>query len=300
MKNMIKTALACAAIIASVSACSGVTPAAGGESSAGNKTANFATVPGFDDTVAVNALWSTLLEEKGYTVKTTSVDLAAGFSGIARGDLDGYLDTWLPSTHAAYVDKYKDDLVILEKSFYDNNRLVLAVPDFVEENTISELAQNAEKYDSKIIGIEAGAGEMKLLPGVLAKYSARDKLKIVEGSTPAALAALKSGVDNHKPVVVALWQPHWAFASMPIKVLEDDLQGWPKPDSSHPVLSKKFAEKHPDVRSWMENSKLTEDQFASLMLLVSEAKGDPISGARKWLETPANREAADGWLKTTS
>jgi glycine betaine/proline transport system substrate-binding protein len=294
LKNRIKSILACAVIAASMSACSGVNPAASNE-----KTVTFATVPGFDDTVAVTGLWSVLLEEHGYNVETKSVDLAAGFSGIARGDLDGYLNAWLPSTHEAYIDKYKDDLVILDKPYFDNDKNVLAVPDFVEENTISDLVQNAEKYDSKIIGIEAGSGEMKLLPGVLAKYSAQDKLKIIEGSTPAALAALKSAIDNKKPVVVALWKPHWAFASMPIKALEDDTQGWPKPDGSYVVLSKKFAEKHADVRGWMSNSKLTEEQYAALMLAVSEAK-DPAEGAHKWLEQSGNREAVDAWFKNAS
>ncbi|MDF2051652.1 glycine betaine ABC transporter substrate-binding protein [Arthrobacter sp. Cr_A7] len=295
MKNLLKTTLAAAAIVVSVSACSGVAPggAAGGDS---DKTLTFANVPGYDDTVAINALWSVLLEEKGYNVETTNVDLAAGFSGIARGDLDGYLNAWLPSTHATYVDKYKDDLVVLEDSFFENNRLVLAVPESVSENSISEVAQNAEKYESKIIGIEAGSGLMKLLPDVMAKYSAQNKLKIVEGSTPAALAALENGVNSNKPVVVALWEPHWAFASMPIKSLEDDLQGWPKPDSSYPVLSKEFAEKHADVVGWLSKSQLTEEQFASLMLSISEAK-DPTEGVQKWLETPENRTAADEWLK---
>ena len=301
MKNIIKTAITCAAVVASLSACSGVTPAGsgGGNNNGDSKSVNFATVPGFDDTVAVTGLWSVLLKEKGYTVKPTSVDLAAGFSGIARGDLDGYLNAWLPSTHAAYIDKYKNDLVIPDKPYFANDELVLAVPDFVQENSISDLAQNAGKYDSKIIGIEAGSGEMKLLPDVLAKYSAKDKLKVIEGSTPAALAALKSGIDNKKPVVVALWQPHWAFASMPIKALKDDAQGWPKPDGSYVVLSKKFAESHADVRGWMSNSKLTDEQYASLMLAVSDAK-DPIKGASKWLETPENRQTVDEWFKTTS
>jgi glycine betaine/proline transport system substrate-binding protein len=293
LKKTITAILASAVLAVSMSACSGV---ANGSSTDKEKTINFATVPGFDDTVAVTGLWSVLLEEKGYTVKTTSVDLAAGFSGIARGDLDGYLNAWLPSTHQAYVDKYKDDLVIPDKPYFDNDMNVLAVPDFVEENTISDLVKNADKYDSKIVGIEAGSGEMKLLPGVLAKYSGQDKLKIVEGSTPAALAALKSGVENKKPVVIALWTPHWAFASMPIKTLKDDSQGWPKPDGSYVVLSKKFAEKHSDVKGWMSKSKLTEEQYASLMLAVSEVK-DPAEGARKWLETPDNRAAADKWFQ---
>lgn len=294
MKNLFKATVAAAAIAVSVSACSGVAPS--GTSGGGDdKSVNFATVAGFDDTVAITGLWSVLLEEKGYSVKTTTVDLAAGFSGIARGDLDGYLNAWLPSTHQAYIDKYKDDLVILDQPYFGNDELVLAVPESQPENTISDLVQNAAKYGSKIIGIEAGSGEMKILPDVLAKYDAQDKLSIVEGSTPAALAALKDGATNNKPVVIALWTPHWAFAAMPVKVLEDDRQGWPAADGSHVVLSKEFAEKHTDIKGWMEKSKLTDDQYASLMLAVSEAK-DPAEGAKKWLETPENRQAADGWL----
>jgi glycine betaine/proline transport system substrate-binding protein len=137
---------------------------------------------------------------------------------------------------------------------------------------------------------------MKLLPDVLAKYSATDKLKIVEGSTPAALAALKSGVNSKKPVVVALWKPHWAYASMPIKALEDNAKGWPGPDGSYVVLSKSFAQKQPEIRGWMSKSKLTEKQYSTLMLAVSEAK-DPVAGARKWLEQPGNKEAVDAWFK---
>ena len=67
---------------------------------------------------------------------------------------------------------------------------------------------------------------------------------------------------------------------MPIKALEDDRQGWPQPDGSYVVLSKEFAEKHGDIRGWMENSKLTDEQYASLMLAVSEAK-DPAEGAKQ-------------------
>lgn len=294
LKNRIKSILAFAAIAATLSACSGATPADGGGD---GKTITFASVPGWDDTVAVTGLWSVLLEEQGYKVETQNIDVAPGFAGVARGDIDGLLNSWLPSTHGTYADKYKDDIQILDEPYFANDELVLAVPESVEENTISELVQNAEKYESKIIGIEAGSGLMKLLPDVVSKYSAQEKLSIVEGSTPAALAALKNGIDDNKPVVVTLWKPHWAFASMPIKALKDDAQGWPKPDGSYVVLNKKFAEDHADVQGWMSNFKLTEEQYASLMLTVKEAT-NPAEGSRKWLETPENRKAADEWFKS--
>ncbi len=294
MKKKIGAFLASAVLTVSLAACSGVTTAAP-NSQASNKTITVATVAGYDDVVAVNGLWQQLLSEHGYTLQTKQVDLAAGFSGVARGDLDGYLDAWLPSTHGTYVDKYKDQLQILDKPFFTNNRLVLVAPKSVPENTISEVVQNAAKYDSKIVGIEAGSGEMKLLPDVLKKYEATDKLNIVAGSTPATLAALKDATAKNKPLVATLWQPHWAFSELPIKALEDDMGAWPKPDGSFVVLSKKYAEKNPEVVKWMTNAKLTDEQFASLMLAVSKVK-DPVEGVKNWLQAPENRKATDSWF----
>ena len=291
IKKKIGAVIASALLVTGVSACSGVS--AGSQSS--EKTITVALPAGYDDSVAVTGLWQELLAERGYKLETKSVDLAAGFSGIARGDLDGYLNAWLPTTHGTFVDKYKDQVEILDKPFFDNDRLVLVAPKSVPENTIADVVKNAAAYDSKIIGIEAGSGEMKILPDVLKKYGAEDKLSIVAGSTPATLAALKDATAKNKPIVATLWTPHWAFASMPIKVLEDNLEGWPKPDGSYVVLSKKFAEKEADVVKWMSNFKITEDQFSSLMLNVSEASS-PTEGAKKWLESPENKKAAESWF----
>ena len=127
-KNKIGAFLACALLATGVSACSGATDP-GAAPQASDKTITFVASPGYDNIVSLNALWEQLLAEHGYMFKTTQVDIAAGFAGIARGDLDGYIETWLPSTHGTYVDKYKDQLQITEKPFYDNDRLVLVASD---------------------------------------------------------------------------------------------------------------------------------------------------------------------------
>lgn len=292
MKKKLLTVLAGTVLAATMSGCSGVEAAPNAE------TITFATVSGWDDTEAVTALWTALLEDRDYNVDTVAVDLAAGISGIARGDLDGYLNAWLPSTHAEPIKKFKDDLVILDENgpFYDDNRQVLVVPEFVEENSVEDLVQNAEKYDSKIVGIEAGSGNMQQLPGLLKTYKGQDKLSIVDGSTPAALAELEKAVQNKKHVVISLWQPHWIFANMPVKALEDPAGGWPAPDGTYIVLSKKFAAEQPEIAEWMSHGKLSTEQYSSLLATVSDAGSDPVVGARKWLETPENKEAVDAWF----
>ena len=292
MKKRIGAVLAGALLATTLSACSGVeTPSSGG----GEDTINFATVAGWDDTEAVTALWTALLEDRGYQVDSTAVDLAAGIAGVARGDLDGYLNLWLPSTHEGPVSEHREDMVILDQPFFDQDSQVLVVPDFVEENTIEDFVNNADMYGNKIVGIEAGSGNMKQLPGVLEAYGAEDKIDIVEGSTPAALAELEKATKDNKPVAISLWQPHWVFADMPVKALEDPKGGWPAPDGSYIGLSKKFAVAHPDIVQWMGNSKLTAEQYASLMADVDKAD-DQVKGARAWLEDPDNKATVDAWF----
>ena len=137
LKKMYKTALACVAIAiaTTLTACSGVVPQ-GTNQDSDEKAITFATVPGFEDALALTGLWSVLLEEKGYTVRSKSLDLAACFAGVARGDLDGYLSAWLPSTHASFVDKYQGSLDVVNPGYFANDRLLLAVPKFVSENII--------------------------------------------------------------------------------------------------------------------------------------------------------------------
>ena len=292
MKKKLGAALSCTALATTMSACSGVNQGAGGD------TITFATVSGWDDTVAITALWEVLLEDRDYNVDTVAVDLAAGVSAIASGDLDGYLNLWLPSTHEAHIEEYRDDLVILDENgpYFDDNRQVLAVPEFVEENTIEDFVQNAEKYDSRIVGIEAGSGNMQQLPGVLETYGAQDEISIIEGSTPAALAELENAVQNNEHVAISLWQPHWVFADLPVKALEDPAGGWPEPDGSYIGLSQEFAEEQPEIVEWMSNSKLTAEQYSTLMLAVSEAD-DNVEGARQWLENPENSAAVEAWFE---
>lgn len=290
-----------ALLAAPLAGCASQSNSAGTSTAASTtKSITIAEAPGYDDDIAINALWTKLLQDKGYKVKGVNIDLAAGFAGIARGDIDAYMDAWLPTTHGVYVDKFKDKLTIVnlaeKKPYQSNDRLVLAVPDYMPEKKISDLTKSPESYGSQIVGIEAGSGEMRLLPGLMSTYGLSDSAKLISGSTPAMLAALSKAIDEKKPIVAALWTPHWAFAKMPIRVLEDDLNAWPAADGSYIALNKKFASDNPELVKWFSRMKLDDAQMAKLMLDVSEGK-TKAAGVDKWLEDKTNKELAESWVK---
>ncbi len=292
LKKILTGAVAAVLTLGTVS-CSGVAPT---ETS---KTVTFFTMPGWDDVNGATALWTVLLEEKkALTIKNTTVDLAAGFTGVAKGSLDGFIGVWLPNAHESYISKYKEDLVILNENgggYYDNDSFVLAVPDYSPAKTIQDLAADPAAYGNEIIGIEPGTGLMKSTPTTLEANGVSGDYKIVESSTSAMLASLDSAIKNKKNVVVTLWRPHWAFSQMPIRALEDTGKGWPQKDHSYITVSKKFAQEHADVAKWMSNMKLTDAEYESLMFEVSQSD-NPIDAAKKWLEDKDHRATAESWF----
>lgn len=247
-----------------------------------SKTITIAQVEGWDDDVAITALWKHLLEEKGYTVNLVSLDVAVAFTGMSRGDVDAYMGAWLPSTHKAYLAKVKQDVTVL-KPWNTNDRMVLAVPDFVDAKTISEVASNPSEYGNQIVGIEPGAGEMEILPRDVMPAYGMGKWDLVKGSTPAMLAQLKKAVQNRTPIVTALWTPHWAFSEMDIRPLVDDKHAWPAADGTSIVLSNEFAQANPEVVSWFRNTQLTDEQTTSLMGEVHSATS-PAAAVKTWLK----------------
>ncbi|GGB19661.1 hypothetical protein GCM10011492_06910 [Flexivirga endophytica] len=105
---------------------------------AGKKSINIGYI-NWDEDVATTHLWKKILEGKGYTVKMTQVsDAGPVYVGLSKGDVDLYLDSWLPSTHATYWKKYGDDLTKIVK-WYDSAPLTIAVPKYMKISSLEDL-----------------------------------------------------------------------------------------------------------------------------------------------------------------
>lgn len=112
----------------------------------------------WDEDIAVTNLWKTLLEDKGYDVKVQEVDPGPLFQGMAAGDIDFFFDTWLPNTHKDYWAKYGDQLTKLGNWYGGSATLNIAVPKYMDVNSMADLAAWGKDVNDSIIGIEPGAG----------------------------------------------------------------------------------------------------------------------------------------------
>lgn len=282
LKTLTKIA-SCAAVMLGLAA---------GAAHAAGKDVTIAYVEWSDTVVATNIV-KTLLEEKGYTVKTVPLSAAAMWQAVASGEADAMLAAWLPTTHGAYYAKLKDDVVNLGPNA-TGAKIGLAVPTYVKDvNSIEDLNAHAKEFDDKIIGIDPGAGLMKATEKAIKDYGL--KLKLVEGSDATMTGALKDAYNREQPIVVTAWTPHWMFAKYKLKYLADPKGVFGGDESVNTIVRKGLEKDMPEVYKILDAFQISLDDEQTVMVWNEEKGANPAETAKKWIAE--NKAKVDAWLK---
>jgi glycine betaine/proline transport system substrate-binding protein len=259
----------------------GSTGAAGGD-----KTIVLGYIPSWTDGLSTAYLLENQLEAAGYTVEHQEITEAAIlYTGLANGDIDIYPSAWPEVTHVDYMEQYGDDIEDLG-AYYANAKLTIAVPEYVDVDSIADLQGQGDRFGGRIVGIEPGAGLTRVTKeSVMPTYGLEDEFTLAESSTTAMLAELQEAVDKQEDIVVTLWRPFWANSSFPVKDLEDPEGALGEAEGLHFLATKGFSEEFPEVAEWIGQIKLDDDQYGSLEdLVVNVHEGDPAAGVAAWLE----------------
>ncbi len=243
--------------------------------------------------VAYTHLAKAVLEEKmGYDVKITAADVGPAYTAIAQGDMDAFMETWLPVLHKDYVEKYQDDIIDLGH-VYRETQSGWVVPDYVTISKISELNAHKDKFKGRITGIDAGAGIMKTSEQVIDAYGL--DFKLLASSGPAMTAALKDAIRREKWIVVTGWRPHWMFGRWDLRFLEQDADKtvW-RPGNIHIMGRKNLIVEKPELAEFLTNMIFTNKQLADLMLKVEESEKPVEAVAREWMNT--NKDVITAWI----
>src|SRR5919199_1752085 len=248
----------------------------------------------WDEDVAVSNLAKVILEDDlGYNnVNLKLLEVGPVYQGVANGELDALLDVWLPTTHKTYWDQYKGQVVDLGRWYEGTASLGLGVPDYVKAQSIEDLNDYRNEFGGQIIGIESGAGIMRIvdeqaIPGYGLNYD------LVASSTPAMLSQLSQALENKQSIVFTAWKPHWMFLSYDIRYLDDPKGEMGGSEELSAIARKGLEDDSPKAFQLLDNIDLSEKQLEELELAISDA-GDPEQGARDWIKD--NREVVEGWL----
>ncbi|MDQ0483596.1 glycine betaine ABC transporter substrate-binding protein [Guptibacillus hwajinpoensis] len=277
------------AALSVLAACGGAGDSSSEEESKGTVTFG---LNNWAENIAVSNMWKVILEEKGYDIELKSMEKAPVWAGISQGDLDVAAEVWLPATDKPLYEEYKDDLK-LHKTWYEGTGLGLVVPSYMDITSIEELNQKKDELGlEQIVGIDPGASLMEMSRTALEEYSLNYEL--VDSSGPAMMSELKKAYENEEPIVVTLWNPHWAFAEYDLKYLEDPKKVYGEADDIYYMTRTDFEEDHPEIVEWMNKWKMDDDSLGSLMATIKEAD-DAESGAKQWIEE--NQELVSEWTE---
>lgn len=256
------------------------------------KEITIAYVDGWAEGVAMTYVTKSILEEQGYTVtlKTAAVDLV--FASLAQGDVDVFMDAWLPITHKDKVARFADKMESLGTNL-DKARIGLAVPTFVTINTIEELNDVADKFDDKIIGIEKGAGITAKTDIAIETYNL--DLEQMNSSSIAMLTELTKAIKEERWVVVTAWAPHWIFGRYDLKFLDDTKGVYGATEHLETYARKGFKEEDTFAANYFANFHLTDSQMGKLLAQMKDGHEDKNAAAKAWVK--ANPELVQRWMK---
>ncbi|REK68310.1 MAG: glycine/betaine ABC transporter [Cohnella sp.] len=283
--------LSVAVAIAILAGCSG-----SGSGPGGSKSIKLAYVA-WDSEIASTHVVKEVLESKlGYKVEMLQVDAGPMWAGIADGSADAMVAAWLPSTHASYMEKYAKDIEDLGPNL-DGTKIGLTVPAYLDIQSIEDLKkpETAEALKRQIIGIEPGAGIMMATEKALQEYGLSD-YTLVESSSAAMAQELLKAYEAKQPIVVTGWTPHWMFAAMDLKYLDDPKGVYGGAEQIHTMVRKGLKEDKPDAYAFLDRFQWTPDDMAEVMIAIQDGKS-PEDAAKDWVESHADKVSE--WLNET-
>lgn len=226
-----------------------------------------------------------MLERHGFEVEEIEFqEWGVAFAAMGKGDVD------IMISHPDYAasDYWERNARKFEKlsviSYGYNAGLI--VPSYVAIDSIEELNEHRDKFDGKIIGVEPGSGMMRQSENVVDAYDL--DFRIIEGSGPVAVAALKSAIDREEWIVSMYWTPSWVFQEFDVKFLSDP-KGVQEPTETYVWLAKKgFAVEHPKAREVIASVFVPETALTQMTGWVKEGASIDEAVAR-WEKANVNR-----------
>lgn len=246
---------------------------------AGEKgTITFGVTP-WTSTIPPTHVAKLILEDMGYNVELQEGDAGIVFTALSRGDIDVFMDAWLPDMHRNYLERYEDTLVDTAIS-YPDGELGWVIPDYVDIDSFEELKGNEDLFGGKIYGIEEGAGMTITSREMIEAYGL--DLEYVASSETGMLTQAKRMIDREEPVIFLGWRPHPMFVNWDLKVLEDPEKFFERSEV-HVITNTNLQEEAPEVFEVLSNWNIDVGDIEKMIIEIENGK-QPEEVAREWIE----------------
>ena len=257
---------------------------------------------GWTDNTVINAAATQVLEPLGYTVERELLSLPVTFTSMANGDMDVFLDNWMP-TMESDIRPYLDDGSIEQvRVNLEGAKYTLAVNRSLYDaglTDFADIADFAEELDSTIYGIEPGNdGNRLILEMIESDAFGLGGFELLESSEQGMLSQVARADRRGEGIVFLGWEPHPMNARFDMAYLTggDD---WFGPNlggaTIYTTVRRGYLADCPNVGQFLQNLSFTLAMENELMDAVLNDGADPDDAARAWLA--AHPETIDPWLE---
>src|ERR687897_667883 len=294
VKRSLVLVLAVAVAVFVVAGCGG----GGGSPESEKKNPTLGGIGGAESVAVTNLTKVVLEEDFGYQeVELKTLDVGLLFEGVAGGDLDAFMDVWIPN-HTQLLAEVENDVEHLEPWYEGQTSFGLAVPTYMEGvNSIADLNGSGA---TRIIGIEPGAIiTTKIDEHVIPEYDL--KLEHEPSSTAAMLAEVEGLYKDKEPFVFPPWCPNpmcgevsgwdaWGGTKdlggdFDFRYLEDpkNSQGnLDEPAKISSIVNEDLAEDEPVAYAFIKNLRLNDKELVALE--DAQEKEGEVKGVQSWLK----------------
>ncbi|MGM0786791.1 MAG: glycine betaine ABC transporter substrate-binding protein [Thermodesulfobacteriota bacterium] len=235
-----------------------------------------------------------VIEQKlEHSCELLSVNPIAMWESIAAGDQDFCVAAWLPSLHGDYYREHQSDVDNLGPNL-EGTRYGLVVPEYVDIDSIDELAGSADRFEGRIIGIDPYAGVMGKTAEVIEEYDL-EGFRLVSGSGPTMTSALEKAVSDGRPIVVTGWTPHWKFAEWDLKYLSDPKGVYGDKEHIATIARKGLKKDMPRVYEFLEKFSWSPSDMEEVMLMARSEDTTYSEAAKTWVNE--NSGLVSTWIE---
>lgn len=268
------------------------------------ETVRFADV-GWTDITATTAVTTELLKGMGYKTKTDLLSVPVTYSSMANGDIDVFLGNWMP-TMEGDIAKYREaGSVETVRANLEGAKYTLAVPKAVYDagvTSFADLAKHADKFKSRIYGIEPGNDGNRLIQSMIDSnaFGLQD-FNLVESSEAGMVSQVARSVRRNQWIAYLGWAPHPMNSNVEMEYLSggDDFFGPNYGGASvYTNVRSHYLSECKNVGQLLQNLQFTLEMENELMEAILNQSVKPEKAAQKWIvENPQQVEA---WLKNVT
>ncbi len=242
-------------------------------------TIKFGITP-WTSTVPPTKIASLIVQEMGYDVEEVDADAGSVYTGLSRGDINVFMDSWIPA-HQPYLDKYADTIDDTAIS-YDGATAGWVVPTYMEDiNSYEDIKGKEDIFGNEMYSIEEGTSASETIDELIETYDL--DIEQVHSSEGAMMAMAIKKMDKEEPVIFYGWRPHTMFNKFDIKTLEDPKEVFGYESSIHVITNNDLQESAPDVYEFLSNWSISIDDMEEMIAQIDDG-ANPDEVAQEWID----------------